>query len=254
MHLNLTKMRKPTSHKILGIDFINADVQTIIERLKLGGLLVVPAAPALIAIQKDNDYYKSLLEADIVIADSGYMVLLWNLVHRQKIRRISGLELLTALLSDYGIKQSSDFLLVDPKPEEAKSNIDYLNKLGFKLDASNSYLAPFYSKTKVVDPELLSLIAQRRPGYIIINLGGGVQEKLGAFLKRNLSYKPAIICTGAAIAFLTGQQAHIPNWADRLFLGWLFRCIEKPKVYIPRYMKAIKLLGLILRHGRNAPV
>jgi UDP-N-acetyl-D-mannosaminuronic acid transferase (WecB/TagA/CpsF family) len=49
----------------------------------------------------------------------------------------------------------------------------------------------------------------------------GVQERLGYALRKQLSYKPAILCLGAAIAFLSGGQANIPNWADRLMLGWL---------------------------------
>ncbi len=50
-----------------------------------------------------------------------------------------------------------------------------------------------------------------------------MQERLGYALRKQLSYKPAILCLGAAIAFLSGGQANIPNWADRLMLGWLFR-------------------------------
>ena len=111
-----------------------------------------------------------------------------------------------------------------------------------------------YDKSNIIDPELLAFIEKKKPAYVLINLGGGTQEKLGAYLKKHLSYKPAIICTGAAIAFLTGRQASIPEWADRLFLGWLFRCIEKPKLYIPRYFKAFKLLGLMIQYGKRSPV
>ena len=58
---------------------------------------------------------------------------------------------------------------------------------------------------------------------MIINLGGGVQEKLGLYLKRNLNHETKIICTGAAIAFLTGLQANIPNIVDKIYMGWLWR-------------------------------
>ena len=246
-------MRNHSTIKILGIDFIDGTVNEVVNLLKQGGLMVVPAAPALINIKKDPEYYDALLSADVVIPDSGYMVLLWNALHRKKIKRISGLEFLVNFFKDADVRASSDLLLVDPRPVEAKHNLNYLRNSGFKVTDDISYLAPMYNKNHVEDSALLHLIEAKKPKYVVINLGGGTQEKLGAYLKKNLSYKPAIICTGAAIAFLTGQQASIPGWGDRLFLGWLFRCIQNPKLYVPRYFKAFQLATYMFRYGHQQP-
>jgi UDP-N-acetyl-D-mannosaminuronic acid transferase (WecB/TagA/CpsF family) len=237
--------------KILGIDFYNGQVNGVVNSLKSGGLLVVPSAPGLASIKNDITYYKSLQAADIAIADSGYMSLLWNLTHSKKVNRISGLEFLIAFFADKEVKATSDILLVNPRKKEADANLAFLNGEGFNLSDDNSYLAPMYDKSKIEDAELLALIEAKKPKYILLNLGGGVQEILGAYLKANLSYTPAIICTGAAIAFLSGQQANIPNWADKFFLGWLIRCIEKPKLYVPRYLDAFKLLAVMLQFNSN---
>lgn len=240
--------------KILGIDFYNGNVQDVVCELKSGGLLVVPAAPALTTINKDRLYYQSLLDADIVIPDSGYMTLIWRVTRLSNIKRISGLKFLKAFFSDRQVRQTSEIFLVDPRHQEAEANIEYLQNIGFKVSGQSSYIAPMYQKDRVEDQKLLRILEEKKPKYIIINLGGGVQEKLGAYLKNNLSYKPAIICTGAAIAFLTGHQATIPNWADHLYLGWLFRCIQKPTLYLPRYLKAFKLFALLLQYGKKMPL
>lgn len=47
--------------EILGIHFFNGNTEEVVDKLKSGGLLVVPAAPALITIEKDHAYYRSLL-------------------------------------------------------------------------------------------------------------------------------------------------------------------------------------------------
>ncbi|MEA3438521.1 MAG: WecB/TagA/CpsF family glycosyltransferase, partial [Thermodesulfobacteriota bacterium] len=99
--------------------------------------------------------------------------------------------------------------------------------------------------------ELLDIIKKKKPQYIVINLGGGVQERLGLYLKNHLSYSPGIICTGAAIAFLTGRQANIPNFAEKLHLAWLYRCFENPKKFFPRYLKGFLLLPLLLKEKIN---
>ena len=77
---------------------------------------------------------------------------------------------------------------------------------------------------------------------LLINLGGGIQEILGSYIKDNLNYKPLIICSGAAISYFTKQQAPINNVFDTLYLGWLIRCIFNPKIFIPRYLSAFKLV------------
>ena len=103
------------------------------------------------------------------------------------------------------------------------------------------------------DETLLTLVRAQRPRFIIIGVGSGPQEKLGAWLKGELDYQPAILCTGAAIAFLTGEQARIPAWADRARLDWLWRCVSEPRKFVPRYWRARKLAALYRRYGDHAP-
>lgn len=246
-------MRENHTIKVLGLSFFKGNAQEVVHLLKSGGLLMVPAAPALVNITKDVGYYHSLQAADIIIPDSAFMTLIWNVVYKEKLRKISGLKLLRTFLADEEVIETVDILLVDPTQEDAKCNINYLRSNGFVVNDDISYVAPLYNKAAIEDNLLLDLIEKRKPRFVIVNLGGGVQEKLGAYLKKKLSYNPAIICTGAAIAFLTGQQAKIPSWGDRYYLGWLFRCLENPNLYVPRYLKGFKLLPLLLNHGPNAP-
>jgi UDP-N-acetyl-D-mannosaminuronic acid transferase (WecB/TagA/CpsF family) len=88
---------------------------------------------------------------------------------------------------------------------------------------------------------------------VIIGIGGGVQEKLGLYLRENLGYRPAIHCVGAALGFLTGDQKAIPDWADRLYLGWLCRLLAQPRIFIPRLSRALELPWLIWKYGENLP-
>ena len=60
--------------------------------MRNGGLLVAPAAPALAELATNAGYREALLSADLAIADSGFMVLVWNLLERGALRKLSGLE------------------------------------------------------------------------------------------------------------------------------------------------------------------
>ena len=81
-----------------------------------------------------------------------------------------------------------------------------------------------------------------------------MQERLGLFLQEKLDYQPGIHCIGAAIGFLTGDQVRIPMWADAWKLGWVFRCFAAPRLFIPRYLKALKLIPLLIKYGERSPV
>ena len=50
------------------------------------------------------------------------------------------------------------------------------------------------------------------------------------------------MCTGAAIAFMTGEQAPINKFIDKIYLGWLMRIIWNPKLYLGRILKSFKII------------
>lgn len=238
--------------KILGIRFFVGDAEEAIARIRGGGLLVVPAAPALKNLAHDQAYREALQEADLVIADSAFMVMIWNRLEHDSIRRVSGLKYLSSLLKQPDFYQPGGSFWIMASERSARRNTAWLRRQGIHLEPADRYVAPIYEKT-IEDPELLKRIEERRPRHIVVTLGGGTQERLGLYLRSEVSCKPSIHCIGAAIAFLSGDQVQIPRWADRMYLGWLFRCISDPSRYMPRYWDARKLLSLMIRYGSSLP-
>ena len=239
--------------RILGIRFFVGDAPEAVEIGARGGLVVVPAAPALLELERDHEYRQALLEADLAITDSGFLVLLWNLMNRDRVHRVSGLEYLKLLLAKPEFKEPRSVLWVMPSQMSMKRNLDWLQTNGHHFEIADCYVAPKYSKGVIADEKLVELVNERRPRHIIICIGGGVQEKLGLYLKCRSLGSPAIHCIGAAIGFLTGDQVRIPDWADQRVLGWLFRCISNPRHFVPRYVKALELTRLLWRYGSRMP-
>ena len=239
--------------QILGVNFYVGDVQGAIARLENGGLLVVPAAPALKDVAWNQDYREALMNADVAIADSGFMVLFWNLLEGDSIARVSGLKYLRELLLKDTVRTPGNTVWVMAGRTSADKNVEWLNSQGIEVPDECVYLAPLYG-SKIEDTELIHKLQTLRPKNVVITVGGGTQERLGLYLKRNLCYLPAIHCIGAAIAFLSGDQVRIPDWADHLYLGWLLRCLSSPRRFIPRYISASKLIALIWHYRGQIPV
>jgi UDP-N-acetyl-D-mannosaminuronic acid transferase (WecB/TagA/CpsF family) len=242
---------------ILGIRFFQGTAQEAIQRVQSGGLVVVPAAPALIHLGMNAGYRESLLDADLVIADSAFMVLVWNWLQRDSIVRLSGLTYLRELLKQPDVREPGSCVWIMSSAKSAKRNLNWLSRQRIIVPESSVYKAPIYSPGtgggEIHDAALLEMLERERPKHIVLTLGGGTQERLGSYLKRNLSYKPSIHCIGAAIAFLSGDQVHIPVWADRYYLGWLFRSLSEPRRYVPRYWEARRLFGMLRRYRDQMP-
>lgn len=238
--------------QILGVRFFVGEPAQAAALGLQGGLMVAPSGPGLLDLAHDRDYHEALDKSDLAITDSGLMVLIWGLMKRDRICRTSGLEYLKRILADPSLRRPQACLWIMPTREAARKNVAWLRENGLPVSADDCYVAPHYA-TRVTDPFLLQTVNRRRPAHIIIAVGGGVQEKLGYYLKRFADYRPAIHCIGAAIAFLSGDQVRIPAWADRLCLGWLFRCANQPFRFVPRYWKGRKLLPLMLKYRERAP-
>jgi hypothetical protein len=323
---------------ILGLKFYTGDMPGLLRLTREGGLIVVPSAPVLVQMPRDPAHRAALEGSDFALTDSGFMVLLWRFLQRERLPRISGLKYLRALVESPDFHEPGATFWVMPSAAQAAGDRAWLKRKGLALTEADCYVAPVYPAGPLSDPTLLALLEERRPRYVILCLGGGVQERLGFFLRKNLSAfaepdgrtaggpedqtpsvqtsyhptirppdhpsarptirpsdppalrpsglppsdspplgpsvirppssvlrpppsvprppssardnaRPALLCTGAAIAFLSEQQANIPVWADRYMLGWLLRTLHDPLRFFPRYWKALRLVPLLLRYG-----
>src|SRR5437588_8884636 len=254
--------------RMRGIDFfVGTAAEAIAHISKYGGLIVAPAAPSFIALQDDPDYRGAIADADLAIADSGWAVLFWRLLRREKLSRISGLALFKALLDNADARIPGNLFWILPSEKAKTKTLEFARNSGYPTTADDCYVAPKYSSCSreerervpqrrgysIADDALIAIIEQRKPKHIIIGIGGGMQDKLGSYLKHQLSYRPGIYCIGAAPGFITGDQVIIPMWADRFFVGWIFRLLAQPRILLPRFWRVRRLPGMILRYGRERP-
>jgi N-acetylglucosaminyldiphosphoundecaprenol N-acetyl-beta-D-mannosaminyltransferase len=120
---------------ILGIRFFVGEAVEAIELIsKGGGLLVVPAGPAMRNLAGDPVYREALLESDLAIADSAFMVLLWNMLYRPRISKLSGLRYLRALLQRDGFRSANDTLWVMPSEASVERTLAWLTENGVRAD------------------------------------------------------------------------------------------------------------------------
>ncbi len=226
------------------IDFNNVENQKFNKIIKKKGYYTFPSAPGIASINSSKEYYNSLKRANYVFFDSGFFVLLLRIFKKIKVSKFSGYKFLFLFFRFLKLNKKKSVFCIDPNISYSKSNKNFLKKLGLKK--VYNYVAPNYNSKKLKDYRLLEEINKTDPDFIMINIGGGIQEVLAFYLNKKLNKKTKIFCTGGAISFFTGDQAPINNIIDKFYLGWFVRLIFNPLIFIKRYFYALKLIPMVL--------
>jgi len=182
----MNKLNKITEIDFYGIRFLNGDYKEIKNEFKKGGLMVVPSAPGLNTIKKDKIYFNALKKSKFAILDSGYFCLLLRLIKKINVKKFSGLKFLRCFLFDKTINKNKLFL-INPSKEDSYINKIYLKSIGINIK-DNYYNAPIYNINNIKDNNLIKILKKKKPNYIIINVGGGIQEPLGQYIITKLRH------------------------------------------------------------------
>ncbi len=162
----------PPRQQILGIHFFGGTSREAVDEItRTGGLLVAPAAPSLINLCRDADYRRALLAADLAIADSGFMVLLWRLFTGETVPRISGLEHVKRLLEHESVQEPGAVLWVVPTDTSREKLLEFLaQRTGSRGPVTRN----------AAEGEAGLSNAQQRPGFQIriLNAAGEIEESI----------------------------------------------------------------------------
>ena len=238
--------------RVLGVSFFSGSARDAVAYVRhTGGLIAIPASPALLKLKYDEEYRLALQRADLVLADSELLTLLWRLVSGHRLKKISGISYLKCLLTDSALREKERLFLIVSSDDARSKAISWLREHGFPLDPGDcSVVQPLAHEQ---EHALLFEIEKLRPQHVIIALAGTGQEKLGLYLRDFLLYRPSIHCVGAALGFLTGAEHPIPEWAERFHMGWLSRLISQPRMLLPRIGIAFALAGMVFKYRSKLP-
>ncbi len=175
------------THQILGINFFGGTSREAVDEItRRGGLLVAPAAPSMITLCRDEDYRRALLSAEIAIADSGFMVLLWKFFTGERVPRISGLEHVKRLLEHESVRQPGAVLWVVATETSHEKLVEFLGgtRAAASMDrTAGSILDVDASDLTRSDPLASATVAAPRPSRSPQSLDSAVSVSAFSFPK-----------------------------------------------------------------------
>jgi len=138
---------------------------------------------------------------------------------------------LTQQLFDKVITKNDDVLVIGG----SNGTIDKLRAQYNHLNISHyNPSMGFIDKPEEVQ-KIMDISSTLCPNYIFLAVGSPRQEILASKLIKETLTKGVVLCIGASILFIVGEEKRAPLWLQKLHCEWLYRMLNDPKRLIPRY-------------------
>jgi N-acetylglucosaminyldiphosphoundecaprenol N-acetyl-beta-D-mannosaminyltransferase len=236
------------------VDALNQD--EVISKIKENLLksvaphvLVTPNAGHLKGISSALEISEIYSSADLSLIDGWPIAVAAKNASGKKVQRVTGSDLLPSLFGELnkdiriGIIGGSHEMKIRQSLEERYPNLNIQI-----IDTSQ------WSNTIYDVRRLRELVQYNALSIVLLCLGHPKQELLAKELK-NYDWAGSrpdwIMCVGATIDFLTGDQKRAPRVFQVIGLEWFYRLITNPKKFLSRYLGAvIPSIKLILKSFR----
>ena len=200
-------------------------------------ILVTPNAGHLKSISANKEIAEIYINADLSLIDGWPIAVAAKNASDAKVQRVTGSDLLPRLFSELTkdirvgiIGGESEFRI----RQVLESKFPNLN---IQIIDTSQWSTSVYDVRR-----LRELVQHNALSIVLLCLGHPKQELLAKELK-NYDWAGArpdwIMCVGATIDFLTGEQKRAPKAFQVLGLEWIFRLLTNPKKFFSRYFSAV---------------
>jgi N-acetylglucosaminyldiphosphoundecaprenol N-acetyl-beta-D-mannosaminyltransferase len=181
----------------------------------------------------DEVFRKAYLYASIRTAD-GFLVHYYALLRGERIPRVTGCEILAALMRNRDLTSQRLFFVADSDATTAG-----LRKwaAGRNFPASNFEIVvpPYqFELDQTYTEALVARIREFAPSILVLGVGAPKSEKF-AYVHRNLLPACWVLSVGEAVKIEAGVKQRAPLIMQRLNLEWFWRLAHEPRRLFRRY-------------------
>lgn len=222
---------------VLGIDVFSvrmAQLLNICEEhidSKKTLLLGVVNVAKLVNYRKNVELQRSLMEADIVLADGLPIIWLSRMLGDPLPERVTGIDIMYELLKEADKKHYRVYFL-GAKPEVLQTMIKTIQK-DYPGIPIAGYRDGYFDKDE--EQDVAKNIKDSHADILFVGISSPKKEN---FLKNWLNFIDVPICHGVGGSFdiFAGVTNRAPIWMQKCGLEWLYRLIQEPRRMWKRYL------------------
>ncbi|BAZ17230.1 WecB/TagA/CpsF family glycosyl transferase [Calothrix sp. NIES-4071] len=193
-----------------------------------GAHVVTLNAEMTMQAERNKPLAKVIQSAELVIPDGAGVVLYLQLLLRQKVNRVPGIELAEALLQNLGQSNSklntSKVFFYGGSPGVAQKAADYWKSQSSELMIAGTH-SGYHSEAE--EQQLKETLAEIQPQLILVGLGVPRQE-MWISQNRHLCPQAVWIGVGGSFDIWSGVKTRAPHWLGNNHLEWLYRLYKEP--------------------------
>jgi N-acetylglucosaminyldiphosphoundecaprenol N-acetyl-beta-D-mannosaminyltransferase len=197
-----------------------------------------------IACQQDVEFYQSVVNSDLSIADGMPLIWIAKLLGIPLKERVAGSSLFEQLYSTPRTEKIKVFFFGGEKGI-AERALEQLNADSVGMMGCGFYDPGFVSIDDMSRPDVIDKINATQPDFLVIALGA---KKGQAWIQNNRHQlnAPVISHLGAVINFVAGSIERAPKLWQRLGMEWLWRIRQEPNLWRRYFGDGLSFLKLLL--------
>lgn len=234
-------------HELFGIKIDNVDMQgavsavrSWIEEESFSGscrVVVTPNVDHTVLLEENEGLRDAYRNASLVLADGHPIVWASRLLGKALPERVPGSELVPRLFDSFNEEGNLKVFLLGAAEGVGAIAAENMAKQWPRVEVVGIYSPPMGFEKKDEESEIiLEKVNSVQPDLIVLGLGAPKQEIWANIYRERLDAK-TILCVGATIDFLAGEQQRAPEWIQNIGMEWFHRMCGNPKRLVKRYAK-----------------
>ena len=205
---------------------------------------VVLNAGKVVAMQKDEELYNSVVSCDLINADGQSIVWAARFLGKEIPERVAGIDLMQNLIKLAAEKKYSCFFF-GAKEEVVNKVVDlYTEKYGSEVIAGSRN--GYFDKSE--EESIAHQIADSGADLLFVAMPSPHKENFMFKYREVLSGLSFNMGVGGSFDVVAGHAKRAPVWMQKTGLEWFYRFLQEPGRMWKRYLFGnSKFIGLVLR-------
>jgi len=197
-----------------------------------------------IATQSDTEFFNSVVESDLSVADGMPLIWVAKLLGVPLTERVAGSTLFDELSKKPRAEKIKVFFFGGQEGVAEQAH-KQLNETSLGMLSCGFYDPGFVSVDEMSDAGVIEQINAAKPDFLVVALGA---KKGQAWIQKNraLLVVPVISHLGAVINFVAGSIDRAPVLWQRMGLEWLWRIKQEPALWKRYLQDGFAFIGLML--------
>lgn len=197
-----------------------------------------------IAAQSDADFFDSVVDSNLSVADGMPLIWVAKLLGVPITERVAGSTLFEELSRKPRVNKIKVFFFGGQKGV-AEQAYQKLNDTGVGMKSCGFYDPGFVSIDEMSSLEIINEINNAKPDFIVVALGA---KKGQAWIQKNrgLLTAPVISHLGAVINFVAGSVVRAPVRWQRFGLEWVWRIKQERSLWKRYFFDGLSFIRLLL--------